>query len=114
MRDEGGRMNQIKRLLTLLVVGSIFASVAEAQDLTSKFDANKMLARVKRLSADDFEGRGPGTAGGRRAAQYLADQMKSIGVKPANRGSYFQNVPLVGVKADRATKLLVHKGGASS
>jgi Zn-dependent M28 family amino/carboxypeptidase len=66
-----------------------------------------MRERVKRLSRDDFEGRGPGTDGGKRAAQYIADQMKASGVKPANQGSYFQNVKLVGVKADPNTQLFV-------
>jgi Zn-dependent M28 family amino/carboxypeptidase len=66
-----------------------------------------MRERVKRLSADDFEGRGPGTEGGKQAAQYLADELKAAGVKPANQGSYFQNVPLVGVKASPETVLTV-------
>ncbi|MGH9819245.1 MAG: hypothetical protein ACRD43_03670, partial [Pyrinomonadaceae bacterium] len=83
-------------------------------DRTSEFDQAKMRERVKRLSADDFEGRGPGTEGGKRAAQYIADQLKSIGVKPANKGSYFQNVKLVGVKADPATPLTItDKSGKS-
>lgn len=75
--------------------------------MSAKFDGNKMRERVIRLSADDFEGRGPGNEGGKRAAQYIADQMKASGVMPANKGSYFQNVKLVGVKADPNTKLLV-------
>ena len=84
-----------------------FASSAIfAQDMSAKFDGSKMRERVIRLSADDFEGRGPGTDGGKRAARYIADQMKASGVKPANKGSYFQNVKLVGVKADANTKLL--------
>ena len=99
------------RLVALLILASFAVSFIGAQDLTSRFDADKMRERVKRLSADDFEGRGPGTEGGRRAAQYIADQFKAIGAKPANRGSYFQNVRLVGVKADRSTKLNVSKGG---
>ncbi|HEY2846187.1 MAG TPA: hypothetical protein VGI80_00120, partial [Pyrinomonadaceae bacterium] len=101
----------MKRLLAVVIVASISASFVGAQDQTSKFDANKMLERVKRLSADDFEGRGPGTEGGKKAAQYIADQFKAIGAMPANRGSYFQNVGLVGVKADRVTKLRVGKTG---
>jgi Zn-dependent M28 family amino/carboxypeptidase len=66
-----------------------------------------MRERVIRLSADDFEGRGPGTEGGKRAAQYIADQMKSAGVKPGNGKAYFQDVKMVGVKADPNTKLEV-------
>lgn len=76
-----------------------------AQDMSAKFDGEKMRQRVIRLSADDFEGRGPGTAGGKLAAQYIADQMKASGVRPGNGKSYFQNVKLVGVKADPETRL---------
>src|SRR6476661_4489084 len=98
--------------LTALVLSVVFTILpAISQDLSASFDGQKMLGRVKRLSADDFEGRGPGTTGGKRAAQYIADQLKASGVLPANNGSYFQNVKLVGVKADPSTSLVV-KGKA--
>ena len=66
----------MKKLFSALVIFAFSTQFLLAQDLTARFDAEKMRERVKRLSADDFEGRGPGTAGGRRAAQYIADQMK--------------------------------------
>ena len=93
--------NLIAALLTFLFVLQPVA----AQRRDADFDGAKMLERVKRLSADDFEGRGPGTEGGRLAARYIAEQMRSAGVRPGNRNSYFQNVPLVGVKADPATRM---------
>lgn len=99
--------------IILLISVTVFAGFVTAQDWTSKFDEAKMRERVKRLAADDFEGRGPGTDGGRRTAQYIADQMKSIGVRPGNKGSYFQNVKLVGVKADPNTKLEISGGKTS-
>src|SRR6478752_8445546 len=105
----------MKKLTILLFIVALLVPVGAAQDLTSQFDAAKMRERVIRLSADDFEGRGPGTEGGKRAAQYIADQMKAAGIAPANKGSYFQNVPLVGVKADPNTKLeITGKGGSQS
>ena len=104
----------MKRITALFLLFAFVSSFVSAQDRTAGFDGNKMLERVKRLSADDFEGRGPGTAGGRRAAQYIADQLKVSGVKPANKGSYFQNVKLVGVKADPKTPLRVGKTGDSN
>lgn len=88
--------------------------MAFGQERTASFDGTKMRERVKRLSADDFEGRGPGTAGGKRAAQYIADEMKAGGVLPGNKGSYFQNVKLVGVKADPATTLEIMGKSVSS
>ena len=52
-----------------------------------------VLARDKAISDDAFEGRGPGTKNGEAAAQWLADELKRIGIKPGNHGSYFQKVP---------------------
>src|SRR5438445_6991398 len=104
----------MKRITALFLLFTFVSSFIFAQDRTSSFDASKMRERVKRLSADDFEGRGPGTTGGKLAAQYIADQLKASGVKPANRGSYFQNVRLVGVKADPKTDLRIGKTGSAN
>src|SRR5678816_2443389 len=93
-----------KTVASLLCV-CFLAPIAISQDYSSKFDPVKLRERVIRLSADDFEGRGPGTEGGKRAAQYIADEMKASGLKPANGHSYFQNVKMVGVKADPNTRL---------
>ncbi len=97
----------MKRTITLIVIALLASNWAAAQDLSSRFDADKLRQRVVRLSADDFEGRGPGTAGGRRAAQYIADELKAAGVRPGNGRSYFQNVKMIGVKADPNTQLQV-------
>ncbi len=97
----------MKRLASFLLLLTLAAHLALGQDFSKNFDAQKMRQRVIRLSADDMEGRGPGTEGGRRAAQYIADEMKAAGVKPGNGNSYFQNVKMVGVKADPNTKLEV-------
>jgi Zn-dependent M28 family amino/carboxypeptidase len=102
----------MRKLTTLLLTAAFLAPLAVSQDLTARFDGDEMRQRVIRLSADDFEGRGPGTDGGRRAAQYIADQMKAAGIAPANNKSYFQNVPLVGVKADPNMPLTII-GGSS-
>src|SRR5215472_12795700 len=104
----------MKKLVYTLLILLFVLPAFYAQDRTKDFDQAKMRERVKRLSADDFEGRGPGTEGGKRAAQYIADQLRSIGVKPASKGSYFQNVRLVGVKADPKTTLRVSKAGAAT
>ena len=97
----------MKRTIAFILLATFLTAGISAQDRTASFDAGVMRERVKRLSSDDFEGRGPGTDGGKRAAQYIADQLKSSGVKPANKDSYFQNVKLVGVKASKDTKLTV-------
>jgi len=64
-----------------------------------KIKAEKIREHVKYLSSDELEGRGTGQKGGDLAADYIAAQFKSYGLKPAGEnGTYFQSVPLVGVK----------------
>ncbi|HUR96560.1 MAG TPA: M28 family peptidase [Pyrinomonadaceae bacterium] len=95
----------MRRTITLTFLTFLMWVPLLGQDYTKRFDESKMRERVIRLSADDFEGRGPGTEGGKRSAQYIADQMKASGIKPGNGSSYFQNVKMVGVKADPKTVL---------
>ncbi len=78
-----------------------------AQDYTKLFDAGRMKARVIKLSSDEFAGRGPGTKEGIASAQYIAGELKAMGVQPANKGSYFQNVKLFQLKTDPAAALSV-------
>src|SRR6478735_5888384 len=107
------KYSNIKSTLVWAMLCLLFGQMVPAQELTARFDQNEIRETVKRLSADDFEGRGPGTEGGKRAAQYIADQMKAAGIAPANKGSYFQNVPLTGLKADPNTSLTVSGTKAS-
>lgn len=83
-----------------------FVSAAEA----------RMRQDVSYLAADAREGRGPGTAGIDDAADYIANEFKRIGLKPApNAHGYFQkfnitNEPTLDPGAALAVKL---PGGAN-
>ncbi len=67
---------------------------------------DRMLADIRTLSSDEFEGRGPGSKGEELTIQYLQDQFRSAGLEPGNPdGSYLQNVRLVGITADPQMKL---------
>jgi Zn-dependent M28 family amino/carboxypeptidase len=67
-----------------------------------------LVKHVQALSSDEMEGRAPSTPGGQRAAQYLADRMKEMGIEPAGEnGTYFQEVPIVESVVDRAFTLSV-------
>src|SRR5438132_4898388 len=62
-------------------------------------DKEKIRAHVKYLSSDGLEGRGTGQRGGDLAADYIGKQFASYGLKPAgDNGTFFQEVPMVGVK----------------
>ena len=48
---------------------------------------------VRVLASPEYEGRAPGTKGNQLAAQYIAGQFQSIGLKPAgDQGTYFQTI----------------------
>jgi TonB family protein len=65
----------------------------------ARMDANRIRIHVKFLSSDGLEGRGMGQKGSDLAADYIANQLKDAGLRPAGEaGTFFQNVPMVGVK----------------
>jgi len=67
-----------------------------------------LLAHIKILASDEFEGRAPGTKGEDLSVKYINDQFKQIGLKPGNPdGSYIQEVPLVGIKSEPRMSLVV-------
>lgn len=72
-----------------------------------------MKAHMAVLAADDMEGRAAGTPGYDKAAAYVADQYRRLGLKPAgDRGSYLQAVPLVAFgPASEGSLTLIGAGG---
>jgi Zn-dependent M28 family amino/carboxypeptidase len=80
---------------------AICVSCAPKQvDLHPAMDAitpDGLLAHIKTLSSDEYEGRSPGTHGEDLTVAYLTGQFKQMGLKPGNPdGTYVQKVPLVG------------------
>ncbi len=67
-------------------------------------------AHMAELASDRYEGRMPCMKGGKMAVQYLEDQVKKMGLKPGNKASYLQDVPLLTLEADIEEKMYI-KGG---
>lgn len=101
------------RTLLLAAVAALLAAPALAASYpghpktTPDINAADLAARDKAISDDAFEGRGPGTKNGEAAAQWIADEMKRIGLKPGYHGSYFQPVPAVNITLDASRSSLV-------
>ncbi|MCL4708186.1 M28 family peptidase [bacterium] len=95
--------------LALAACGGRGVSESDAVNLITQED---ILKDVQVLSADDMAGRAPGTEGGEKAAAYIADRFKAVGLAPVN-GSYFQPVRMVGMKkiAENSTFSLRHSSG---
>lgn len=81
-----------------LAATACFALAVGGQQKTG-MEAQKIREYVKYLASDALEGRGTGQKGGDAAADYIAKQFESFGLKPGGeKGTYFQDVPMVGVK----------------
>ena len=101
------------------------SDVRHAPSVRSGFEPSVSLAsatitegflrdRVDQLSADEFEGRGPGTRGDLKARAYLEGQLASLGVT-AGRGAqgWEQPIELVGLKAHLPSTWRFERGGRS-
>ena len=68
----------------LLALGTILASAAAGQTTAPRIrvDAARIFQDVEKLSADDMEGRLPGTPGGEKARAYVLRRLKEAGVAP--------------------------------
>lgn len=92
------------RLFSLVVVAlTVSSSYASAQStgagqasrrLAERVTESNVRAELFALAADSMEGRFTASAGGARAARYIAEQMRAAGLKPAGDSGYFQRVPV--------------------
>ncbi len=74
------------------------AAALSASETRPAFSGDRILKHIKVLASDDFEGRGPGTAGEVKSVAYLIDNFKGFGLLPGNPdGTFIQDVPLVGI-----------------
>src|SRR6516165_9650078 len=73
---------------------------------------SRLEGHVRALADDKLEGRGTGTRGYDMAAQYVAEQMQSIGLSPGGQGGYLQPVPFLRaeLKASQCSFALVKAG----
>ncbi|MDR3749608.1 MAG: M28 family peptidase [Acidobacteriota bacterium] len=114
------RKSALISLLPILATGLLFAQTARtpaersakakstvpritslppaAEQAMAAVDPERIRAHVKFLASDLLEGRGTGARGGDIAAEYIATQLESYGLKPAgDGGTYMQKVPMVGI-----------------
>src|SRR5688572_20141552 len=98
---------------TLVLGAAIVTLLAGAAAVRADVDADALLTHIKFLAADDLKGRGNGTEGLERAADYIARQFKDAGLQPGGKdGSWFQPFELVaGLEVGRRNQLTIeHRG----
>ncbi|MBP1647332.1 MAG: putative aminopeptidase [Bacteroidetes bacterium] len=79
-------------LFTLLAIFCFTAHTQTTRDIT----VSDLQTHIKFLASEELEGRGTGTEGNRRAAEYIAGLMEKYGLHPAgDNGTYFQSFEFV-------------------
>jgi hypothetical protein len=80
-------------VLLLMPVQAPFTTTAPTPEV-APFEAKRFEAHVAFLADDKLAGRDVGSAGGKAAAEYVRDQLKSFGVEPLGKnGEWFQEFP---------------------
>jgi hypothetical protein len=101
-RSTGAHMKLFVYLITLTLFTKAFAADPEMERLKPALDAitpDGLLAHIKILSSDEFEGPRPGSKGEELSIKYISDQFKTDRIEPGKPdGTYFQKVPLAGIK----------------
>ena len=87
------RTASITLLGTLALTGCATVATAPAGQPQLSLDTLKTV--TQQLSSDEFDGRAPTTAGEEKTVALIARRFAQAGLKPGNKGSWFQNVPLV-------------------
>src|SRR6185295_2388104 len=100
-------MGPLAAALALLILAS--CSTPPPPAATVDMAPHRISAHVKFLSDDLLEGRGVATRGEGLATTYIASQFAQYGLEPAgDDGTYFQRVPLVGVRTLPTSTLAVN------
>jgi Zn-dependent M28 family amino/carboxypeptidase len=105
-------MHQLRSIIALstLLALPVFAAETTSKDTApapvkrgmALLSGKAMAAHDQFLASDLLEGRGPGTRGDEIAQQYIAAQFEAYGLAPGgDGGTYYQNVPLLGIATDR-------------
>ncbi len=89
------------KLFTVLISAALLASCSGMKPKSGE-DAilyKNIEKHIAELSSDKYLGRMPLTEAEQSTIEYIAGQMKEIGLEPACNGSFFQEVPLLAVNS---------------
>lgn len=99
------KKNNLLIILTIFAFASCNVENKRIEPALNSITADDMKGYISVLASDDFMGRSPATIGEEKTISYLEEQFKQLGLVPANNGSYFQEVSLIKLTADKSMKL---------
>lgn len=89
------------KVLYFSLIITLFASCMHTGNKTeiTAIQYKNIEKHIAELSSDPYQGRMPLTSAEELTVNYIAGQMKEIGLEPAVNGSFFQEVPLLAVSS---------------
>ena len=95
-------------LLAVAIGCAPVTRVDRRADTSPGITLEDIRSRIYRVSHDSMQGREVGEVGNLMMTIYLAGELARIGLEPAgDRGTYFQNVPMVRRRPDSTSTLMV-------
>ena len=98
-------MLRIQRVLLLCLMAVVAGCAGLDRMQAPAISAEEYARHIGALSADEFAGRKPGTAGERKTVEYLVAEFKKLGLEPGNGDSFLQQVPIVEITAGSDARL---------
>lgn len=98
-------MLRIQRVPLLCLMAVVAGCAGLGRMQAPAISAEAYARHIATLSADEFEGRKPGTAGERKTVEYLVAEFKKLGLEPGNGDSFLQQVPIVEITAGSDARL---------
>ena len=92
----------LMKILFLILISLILQGCDQPANEIKELNLHK---HIEILASDEFEGRGPGSAGGEKTKLYLKEEFKKMGL-PSIRGDYYLEVPLSKMTVDLNSSFL--------
>ena len=95
-----------------LLAAFTFSSIAAKNNGRDAITQDDLKEWLTYLASDELEGRNTYSEGLGLAAAYIAEHLRSWGIKPGGpNGSYFQRVAVLGIKSDNRSTITVEASG---
>jgi Zn-dependent M28 family amino/carboxypeptidase len=99
---------KIKSLTLIIILASSASLLAQKPHFRDKKVANEVLEYISVLASDSMQGRMTASPGERMAAEYIAQEFKSIGLAPAGEQNFYQPIIVPNMRmANQGTMLMI-------